>query len=71
MIFGAFGALGASMVIGLFVGTPALRLRGDYLGIMTLGFNMIVVEFFNNFEPTGKSFGLRDIPEIVGFGIAF
>jgi branched-chain amino acid transport system permease protein len=54
------GALLAA-VAGLLVGTPALRVRGMYLMILTLGFGEIVRVFFLNFEPTGGPSGLGGI----------
>lgn len=42
----ASGLLAA--VVGLIVGIPALRLKGDYLAIITLGFGMIIVNVINN-----------------------
>jgi len=57
---------------GLLVGTPALRLKGDYLGIMTLGFGEVVIVFLTNIPKiTGGAQGLRGIPRIVNFPIAF
>jgi len=50
------GALGAAS-IGLLFSYPALRLRGIYLAIATLGFGEVVRIFFVNFEPTGGAFG--------------
>lgn len=44
-------------VIGLLIGFPALRLRGIYLAIATLGFGEMVRSFFLNFEPMGGSGG--------------
>lgn len=41
------GAVVASF-FGILLGTPTLRLRGDYLAIVTLGFGEIVPLFFNN-----------------------
>lgn len=35
-------------LVGLIVGIPALRLKGDYLAIITLGFGMIIVNVINN-----------------------
>ena len=55
------GALLAA-VAGLIVGAPALRVRGMYLMILTLGFGEIVRVFFLNFEPTGGPSGLGGIP---------
>src|SRR5215213_9511581 len=47
--------VGAAMagVAGLAVGIPSLRLRGDYLAIVTLGFGQIIVVFLNNIEAVG------------------
>lgn len=42
----AAGVLAA--IVGLIVGIPALRLKGDYLAIITLGFGMIIVNVINN-----------------------
>ncbi len=41
------GGLGAALV-GFVVGMPALRLKGDYLAIITLGFGLIVTSVLNN-----------------------
>ncbi len=41
------GGLGAAL-IGFVVGMPALRLKGDYLAIITLGFGLIVTNVLNN-----------------------
>lgn len=46
------GALFAGL-IGLVVGIPALRLRGDYLAIVTLGFGLIVVNVIENLPFAG------------------
>ncbi len=35
-------------IAGLLVGIPALRLKGDYLAIITLGFGMIIINIINN-----------------------
>lgn len=67
----SLAALVAAGLAGLLVGTPALRLRGDYLGIMTLGFGQIVVVVLQNLEITGRSFGLYGIPRILTFPMAF
>ena len=52
------GALLAGF-FGLFVGFPALRLRGLYLAVATLGMGEMVRLFFRNFEYTGGATGLR------------
>lgn len=41
--------------IGLLVGIPALRLKGDYLAIITLGFGMIIVNIINNLPFAGQN----------------
>src|ERR1700712_824731 len=43
----ALGALAAA-ITGLLVGVPSLRLRGDYLAIVTLGFGEIIRLLYNN-----------------------
>ena len=39
---------------GIIIGIPALRLRGDYLAIITLGFGMIIVNLINNLPFCGQ-----------------
>lgn len=46
-------------LFGILVGIPALRLRGIYLAMATLGFGEIVRTFFLNFAPTGGAMGFR------------
>ena len=41
-------------IVGLIVGIPALRLKGDYLAIITLGFGMIIVNIINNLPFAGQ-----------------
>lgn len=41
--------------IGFLVGIPALRLKGDYLAIITLGFGMIIVNIINNLPFAGQN----------------
>ncbi len=48
------GALMAA-VFGLFVGIPALRLRGDYLAIITLGFGEIIRVVIQNLKFAGSN----------------
>ena len=51
-------------VVALIVGGPALRLRGDYLAMATLGFGEIIrVIFVNTQTLTNGSLGLKGIPE--------
>ena len=50
-------------ISGLFLGLPALRLQGDYLGIVTLGFGEIVrLVFVNWVDVTRGPMGLPGVP---------
>jgi branched-chain amino acid transport system permease protein len=49
-------------VAGLAVGIPSLRLRGDYLAIVTLGFGEIIRVLFQTNETFGAATGLSGIP---------
>src|SRR5215471_9380035 len=49
-------------VVGLAVGVPSLRLKGDYLAIVTLGFGEIIRVVFQNMESVGAALGLNGIP---------
>src|ERR1700761_9285639 len=57
------GALLAAGV-GALVAAPAIRIRGIYLIIATLGFGEIVRVFFVNFELTGGASGMPGIPAL-------
>lgn len=48
-------------VFGVIIGLPALRLRGDYLAIITLGFGEIIRVIILNLKFTGGAFGLKGI----------
>ena len=67
-----FGGLCAA-VCGLIIGIPALRLKGDYLAIITLGFAEIIRVVINNidgvlgFDFTGGAKGLSGIPGYTSF----
>jgi ABC-type branched-subunit amino acid transport system permease subunit len=52
----------ASSLAGLLVGGPSLRLKGDYLAIVTLGFGEIIRVLFRNVESLGGALGLTGIP---------
>lgn len=49
-------------VLGVIVGFPALRLRGIYLAMATLGFGEMVRSFFLVFDPMGGAGGYRGMP---------
>jgi len=52
---------------GLAVGVPTLRLRGDYLAIVTLGFGEIIRVILQNMDSVGAASGLKDIPHQTTF----
>jgi branched-chain amino acid transport system permease protein len=54
-------------VVGLIVGMPALRLRGDYLAIATLGMAEIIRILIQNSQPLGGALGLTGIPKHTNF----
>lgn len=57
---------------GMLLGFPVLRLRGDYLAIVTLGFGeMIRVILINWYKLTGGPNGLSGIPRPSFFGLPF
>src|SRR5690606_30277736 len=57
---------------GILLGFPVLRLRGDYLAIVTLGFGeMIRIILLNWYEFTGGPNGLSGIPRPSLFGLTF
>ncbi|MDE9540588.1 high-affinity branched-chain amino acid ABC transporter permease LivM [Xenorhabdus bovienii] len=59
-------------LFGLLLGFPVLRLRGDYLAIVTLGFGEIVrILLLNNTEITGGPNGISQIPKPTLFGLEF
>jgi len=49
------------------VGVPSLRLKGDYLAIVTLGFGQIIVVFLNNIDAVGGARGYSGIPIVKSF----
>jgi len=55
------GGMGAALA-GLAVGIPSLRLKGDYLALVTLGFGEIIRVIFQNVESLGGALGLNGIP---------
>ena len=62
LLAGAFSA-----ICGMIIGFPTLRLRGDYLAIVTLGFGEIIPRFFQNgdnlggFNLTNGTIGIKAI----------
>src|SRR5213082_1581831 len=62
----AVGA-GAAALAGWLVGKPSLRLRGDYLAIVTLGFGEIIRVVIENTPFFGGAIGLSPIPHRADF----
>ncbi len=58
LMVGGLAAAGAGVVVG----APSLRLKGDYLAIVTLGFGQIISVIFRNVESLGGALGLNGIP---------
>jgi branched-chain amino acid transport system permease protein len=58
-------------VAGYAVGLPSLRLKGDYLAIVTLGFGEIIRVVLLNIEAVGGARGMYGIPKTANFFWAF
>jgi branched-chain amino acid transport system permease protein len=57
------GAL-ATGLVGVLIGLPTLRLRGDYLAIATLGFGEIIRGLLININYVGGAAGMNGIPKL-------
>jgi len=66
-------AAGLAGLFGVLLGAPTLRLRGDYLAIVTLGFGEIIRVFLNNldqpFNITNGPKGISQIDSLHVFGL--
>jgi branched-chain amino acid transport system permease protein len=58
-------------IIGLFLGIPSIRVRDDFLVIVTLGLCLIVQSLVEKLEITGGSLGISNIPSPSLFGSEF
>ena len=64
--------MGLAMISGVLRGLPTLRLRGDYLAIVTLGFGEIVRIVAVNNRSTGGPNGIANVPNPPSiFGVRF
>ena len=64
--------MGLAMISGVLLGLPTLRLRGDYLAIVTLGFGEIVRIVAVNNRSTGGPNGIANVPNPPSiFGVRF
>ena len=56
-------------LVGLFIGAPVIRMRGDYLAIVTLGFGEIIRLLFQSDWLSGWFGGAQGITKVPGAGI--
>lgn len=67
-------AAGLAALFGVLLGAPTLRLRGDYLAIVTLGFGEIIRVFMNNLDHpvniTNGPKGMGQIDALSFFGFS-
>jgi branched-chain amino acid transport system permease protein len=62
---------GMAGVGGLAVGLPSLRLSGDYLAVVTLGFNGIIIVLIQNLDALGGALGMINLPQKTSFGLTW
>lgn len=58
-------------IFGVIIGIPALRLKGDYLAIVTLAFGEIIRSVITNLSITGGAGGLKGIEKASNFTIVY
>jgi len=66
-LIGLFAGAVAAACVGVLIGIPTLRLRGDYLAIATLGMAEIIRVIFLNLEITNGAAGLNGIPRFANW----
>lgn len=72
VVAGLLVAGAVTALFGVAIGIPALRLKGDYLAIITLGFGEIIrVAIINLPSITGGTPGLKNIPKHANFTVVF
>jgi branched-chain amino acid transport system permease protein len=67
LLFGIVAAALLAAIAGLAVGIPSLRLRGDYLAIVTLGFGEIIRVVILNVDAIGGSRGFSGVAPLANF----
>jgi len=70
-LLAALAAMLFTGLCGLALGLPTLRLKEDYLAIVTLGFGVIIDLVMRNLEITGGPDGIVGIPSPVILGFSF
>jgi len=61
-------AMALTAVIAVLIGYPALRLKGHYLAMATLGFGLIIYRMLLGSSITGAADGITSVPEWTLFG---
>lgn len=68
MLVGSLSAGLIAAIIGFLIGVSSLRLNGDYLGMVTLGFSEIIRIVLLNIDAVGGARGMTDIPQYSNLG---
>ncbi|MDR3592518.1 MAG: branched-chain amino acid ABC transporter permease [Negativicutes bacterium] len=64
----AVAAMATGLVAGLIVGVPTVRLRRDYISLVTFGFGEAIIAVLNNSTSiTGGATGLSGVPQLTNF----
>jgi len=71
LMVGSLSAGLAAAFVGFLIGTSCLRLAGDYLGMVTLGFGEIIRIILLNIDAVGGARGMTDIPVYMNLGSVF
>jgi len=70
-VFAAIIAVVVSVLVGYFVGLPTVRLRRDYISLVTLGFGEAITALLNQTQSiTGGALGFSGIPKITTLPLA-
>jgi branched-chain amino acid transport system permease protein len=67
LLLASIAGVSAAAAAGWLVGMPSLRLRGDYLAIVTLGFGEIIRVLILNIDAVGGARGFTGIPRYSNF----
>ena len=71
-VLGWLLAVAGATLIGYVIGYPVVRLRRDYISLVTLGFGEAIAALLNRMTTlTGGASGLTGIPRLVGLPLAF
>ncbi|WP_227763443.1 branched-chain amino acid ABC transporter permease [Zhaonella formicivorans] len=66
-ILAVFAGAVAACLVGIIIGLPTLRLKGDYLAIATLGFGEIIRGLLVNIDYVGGAAGMNGIPKLTNW----